>query len=773
MRNKKDNKKIKTVSVKKLILFVFIFFFFSGKISFAVWSGDFYNPGETFNPECLPTQANCDVLVPFSFQTSLNNYFFGKSAGNSTMTGERNTATGYLALNLNTTGERNTAIGTFALENNSTGNSNTALGSSSLRYGTAGSYNTAIGASALVLSTGDRNSAIGMGSMNVNTSGENNTALGYYSLFGNTTGNGNLGLGFAALSTNTTGYRNIAIGESALSDLNIIADDGSGFNTVIGALSGVGLVTGLNNTIIGANVTVLDAALSNNIIIADGQGNQRINVNSAGRVGISTTDASTLLQVGAKVTDDNSFAYNTDALMVTNQTPTSTLTLNDPQTTLFLARQGTSGEAYGAAAAFNLSRFENSGTDSKTRLDISLANTDFDVLNNNIMTLLSNGNVGIGTTKPSGTLSFDGTDKRSIFIERNTTAATEGKDLSISAGGSTVGTTDKDGGSLLLLSGISTGTGISSIRFFTTTAGSTGTSDNIQTEKMTILGNGNVGIGTTDPGYLLHVGSTSVTDATVLLRLEDADSTCDFTANAGAPTCGSDETLKKNINTQSDNLAKVLALRPVTYNWLTDQDGVEVKHGFIAQEVAKVMPELVTDGTWIDGTTRKFLQTAGMTPYMVGAIQELNANLESLTLPTTTENITQTFAERFFGKLATWLADTGNGIGSIFAETYTAKEKLCINNTCVTEEQLQVLLQNANVSPASVIIPEPNPTPAPEPTPTSDPTPTPASTPSTDLGQESLPQADPVISPDPTPSPEPTPTPENPEIPPTPETPTQ
>ncbi|MCC7160317.1 tail fiber domain-containing protein, partial [Candidatus Nomurabacteria bacterium] len=745
----------------------------------------------------------------FANTTGTGNTGFGFAALAGNTTGYHNTAVGQSALtDLDITADdgsgNNTAIGYNTARGIVTGINNTILGANvtglpadlsntvivatgagdrfSHNFALAGTsgYNTFLGLNAgnftMTGSTGSQgsyNTGIGVNVLTSNTTGFNNTGIGFEALKMNTTGNYNAALGLQALSSNTTGSDNIGIGYAALYDLDITADDGSGNNIAIGHNTGRGIITGVNNTILGANVNGLPATLSNNIIIADGQGNQRINVDGNGYVGIGTTEPSSKMQVGLKVVDDNGFAYDADSLMVIHQTPTAAATLNDPKNVLMLARQGTASESYGAAAAFNLSRFENSGTDSKTRLDISLANTDFDVLNNNIMTLLSNGNVGIGTTKPSGTLSFDGTDKRSIFIERNTTAATEGKDLSISAGGSTVGTTDKDGGSLLLLSGISTGTGISSIRFFTTTAGSTGTSDNIQTEKMTILGNGNVGIGTTDPGYLLHVGSTSVTDATVLLRLEDADSTCDFTANAGAPTCGSDETLKKNINTQSDNLAKVLALRPVTYNWLTDQDGVEVKHGFIAQEVAKVMPELVTDGTWIDGTTRKFLQTAGMTPYMVGAIQELNANLESLTLPTTTENITQTFAERFFGKLATWLADTGNGIGSIFAETYTAKEKLCINNTCVTEEQLQVLLQNANVSPASVIIPEPNPTPAPEPTPTSDPTPTPASTPSTDLGQESLPQADPVISPDPTPSPEPTPTPENPEIPPTPETPTQ
>lgn len=769
-------------SFMRIALFTFVFFLMSSKVSFAVWSGDFYDPGETFNPECLPSQTNCDVLIPFSFQTSLLNYFFGKNAGNSTMTGIRNTATGYGALNLNTTGQYNTANGTYSLQNNSTGVWNTALGASSMRYGTLGSYSTGIGSAALVNNDGDYNTGVGSGSMNHNTTGTNNAGLGYYALFGNTTGNGNIGIGSAAMTENTTGYRNIAIGESALGNLDITANDGSGFNTAIGALTGGGLVTGVNNTILGANVSISDPALSNNIIIADGGGTQRINVNSAGHVGIGTniTDASiisTLLQLGEKVTDDNGFVYNAEALMVTNQTPTAAATLNDPQNVLLLARQGTSSESYGAAAAFNLSRFENSGTDSKTRLDISLANTSFDPMDNNILTLLSNGNIGMGTTSPyssgyslgskilniqsSGT---NGNDRAAIVLSNNFPDA-EGNVL----------------GELTWVAPNNLDSGpdrrqVAQIRVDTqgAVANQRGglmqflTSDVVGgalLERMRITNEGLVGIGNASPGYLLHVGDTSIADATVLLRLEDADSACDFTANAGAPTCGSDETLKKNINNQIDNLDKILSLRPVTYNWLTDIDGKEVKHGFIAQEVAKVMPELVTDGKWIDGSTRKFLQTAGMTPYIVGAIQELNANLESLTLPATTENITQTFAERFFGGLAAWLADASNGIGNIFAKTYTAKEKLCIKNTCVTEAQLQTLLQNANVSPTSPSS-TPEPAPNPEPVITTDPTPTPTPDPA--------PIPDPAISPDPTPSPEPAPTPEpTPEITPTPETPAQ
>jgi hypothetical protein len=91
-------------------------------------------------------------------------------------------------------------------------------------------------------------------------------------------------------------------------------------------------------------------------------------------------------------------------LLVTDQFPTSSSRLNDFKPVLMLQREGTINESYAAGAAFSLSRYENSDawtgvahTNSRTRLDISLAHTSFtDVVQNTIMTIQSNGFVGIG-----------------------------------------------------------------------------------------------------------------------------------------------------------------------------------------------------------------------------------------------------------------------------------------------------------------------------------------------------------------------------------------
>lgn len=96
------------------------------------------------------------------------------------------------------------------------------------------------------------------------------------------------------------------------------------------------------------------------------------------------------------------------------------------------------------------------------------------------------------------------------------------------------------------------------------------------------------------------------------------------------PAGGSDITLKKNVQELGTILDKIVALRPVTWNWKTDKKNEELQYGFIAQEVEAVFPHLVSIQSWKDGTKRKFLSTNDMTPYLVEAIKEQQAQIESL-----------------------------------------------------------------------------------------------------------------------------------------------
>ncbi len=102
----------------------------------------------------------------------------------------------------------------------------------------------------------------------------------------------------------------------------------------------------------------------------------------------------------------------------------------------------------------------------------------------------TSGSVGIGVIAPTAILGINGNAARTVGLERHTTSNTAGNALTVLAGGATSGATDKNGGNLVLSAGTSTGTGTSSITLQTAPAGSTGTSDNAPTTKLTIAGDG-------------------------------------------------------------------------------------------------------------------------------------------------------------------------------------------------------------------------------------------------------------------------------------------
>jgi hypothetical protein len=119
---------------------------------------------------------------------------------------------------------------------------------------------------------------------------------------------------------------------------------------------------------------------------------KNINCSNINCRNITITNNITTINIGNKVIDANNYTYNTSLLILTNQIKTSKTILNDSLEILHLCRQGTAG-VYGQRASFCLSRYEDSGTNSRTLLDLKLANGDYN--NITVMKIYSNGDVYI------------------------------------------------------------------------------------------------------------------------------------------------------------------------------------------------------------------------------------------------------------------------------------------------------------------------------------------------------------------------------------------
>jgi hypothetical protein len=96
----------------------------------------------------------------------------------------------------------------------------------------------------------------------------------------------------------------------------------------------------------------------------------------------------------------------------------------------------------------------------------------------------------------------------------------------------------------------------------------------------------------------------------------------------GGVGCSSDARMKTNVSSIQSGLDQILKLRPVTFQMKSDGTYAP---GFIAQEVEPILPLLVDIGRHQDNPAEfLYLNSSGMIPYMVKAIQELTARVAVL-----------------------------------------------------------------------------------------------------------------------------------------------
>jgi hypothetical protein len=143
-----------------------------------------------------------------------------------------------------------------------------------------------------------------------------------------------------------------------------------------------------------------------------------------------------------------------------------------------------------AGVRFNVPTQGASGTaDNAPTLGAYLANSGT-TANNMIFAL--NNSTSFGTAPFSNAFAVNGENPGGFSAFRRTTADSAGQNMTVQAGGATVGATDKAGGNLILRAGTSTGTGEGQVRIATSTPGTTGTADNGTTTRATFDSTGAV-----------------------------------------------------------------------------------------------------------------------------------------------------------------------------------------------------------------------------------------------------------------------------------------
>lgn len=261
-------------------------------------------------------------------------------------------------------------------------------------------------------------------------------------------------------------------------------------------------------------------------------------------------------------------------------------------------------------------------------------------------------NIGIGTTTPSAKLELAGTRPITLSTSGNISARGDAGGWAFRFGAFGSSGTDRGGFGFLGSADALTNYWI----------GPSYTSPHV-----TILANGNVGIGTTAPGRLLTVAAS-----TPYIRIQDNDSTgntsfgyVEFTDSAGTRkgyvgdgstgdshidlasdagsvrafsganvctytsgaswSCSSDVRMKQDIQPLVGSLANIIKLQGVSYHWRDARKSGRVHVGLIAQEVEKVYPQVVGEN---DGM--KVLDYSGLIAPLIEAIKELKADNDDL-----------------------------------------------------------------------------------------------------------------------------------------------
>ncbi len=311
----------------------------------------------------------------------------------------------------------------------------------------------------------------------------------------------------------------------------------------------------------------------------------------------------------------------------------------------------TTAKAYGALSIGSLNDF----TDNPDPLNINATDRIFQIGNGfgffpgNAMTVLRNGNVGIGTTNPLSKLHVYGTESNpngnAAAIQLSNVAAGSGLNNWFLRTGAT-GTNTPAGG-------FSIGDN-NATRFVIDNSGKVGIGTLAPTGSVEIkstdtyqlvLGNPNTNpidytrILMTTPGFFGGQGSWQISSiisfalnydkfiiadnsfGNVLSLSGDGNATL-----AGTLTQNSDLRLKKNITPLQNPLQKILQLNGYNYYWKNEIADNSLQTGVLAQDVQKLFPELVKQ----DSKGILSVNYSGLIPVLIESVKEQQKQIDEL-----------------------------------------------------------------------------------------------------------------------------------------------
>jgi hypothetical protein len=218
------------------------------------------------------------------------------------------------------------------------------------------------------------------------------------------------------------------------------------------------------------------------------------------------------------------------------------------------------------------------------------------------------------------------------------------------------------------------------------------------TTRFTVLSNGKVGIGTTSPGTTLDVAG-DITDENVM-GCNGGSGGLGTTAT-GTVYCQvafSDARLKNDISSLDSqaSLNLVNSLNPVSFYWkdpsIPGSGSTQEQFGFLAQDVAKVAPNLVatTSPTYLTPDGTFYLNYQGVIPLLAKAIQAQQGEINTATSSLSTLTLGQ-------NSLASAASTTSVTLSSLSAQVNLLSANTTANQSSISN------LQSNQVSTSTIV----------------------------------------------------------------------